>query len=333
MAKICIPFSGGINSSYALWRWLSQTDHDIVASYSAETWASQEQRNQEATQAVLVVDWLKANVRDFTFETISWPSEYESEMSPLRIGFTNQMDVGVVKPRYTGYANLIQQHSPDGIVIGMSLENTAVDTYPMFKHLFETSDVDIYLAGNPVMEPVAQGDAFDWDAVATTMVGRFEQFEAMPSGLQAVVNLVDPAKEQDIWDRRWAYKNAYDAFVAAGKTGRDFDLHCAEKGNYGQWRSAADPEKQGYRGGCCDDCTIDNYLAEAAGLEWPSTVEFNKSIALLVSYGVDMTGITTDEQLGDFCGRMGRINLDRGVNSDEMQGDEYWAAIAEASKL
>lgn len=333
MAKICIPFSGGINSSHALWRWLSQTDHDIVASYSNETWASQEQRDQEAAQAQLVVDWLKANVRDFTFETISWPSDYESEQAPLRIGFTKVMDVGVVKPRYTGYANLIQRHSPDGIVIGISLENTAVDTYPMFKHLFETPDVDIYLAGNPVMEPVAQGDAFDWDALATTMIGRFEQFEAMPSGLQAVVNLVDPAKEQDIWNRRWAYKRGYDAFVAAGKTGRDFDLHCAEKGNYGQWRSAADPEKQGYRGGCCDDCSLYNYLADAAGLEWPEIVQLRSDISLLASKGVDMSGIETQEQLGEFCGRMGRVNLDRGVNSDEMQGDEYWTAIAEASKI
>ena len=333
MAKICIPFSGGVNSSYVLWRWLSQTDHDIVASYSNETWASQEQRNQEAAQAQLVIDWLKANVRDFTSETISWPVNYESLFAPVRIGFTKEMNVGVVKPRYSGYANLIQRHNPDGIVIGMSLENTAVDTYPMFKHLFETPDVDIYLAGNPVMEPVAQGDAFDWDAVATTMIGRFEQFEAMPSGLQAVVNLVDPAKEQDISDRRWAYKRGYDAFVASGKTGRDFDLHCAEKGNYGQWRSAADPEKQGYRGGCCDECNVDNYLAEAAGLEWPEVRGFKASISLLVSKGVDVSDIHNQEQLSDFCGRMGRVNLDRGVNSDEMQGDEYWTAIAEAAKL
>jgi hypothetical protein len=30
---------------------------------------------------------------------------------------------------------------------------------------------------------------------------------------------------------------------------------------------------------------------------------------------------------------MGRINLDRGVNSDVMVGDEYWAALLEAAKL
>ena len=46
-----------------------------------------------------------------------------------------------------------------------------------------------------------------------------------------------------------------------------------------------------------------------------------------------MTGIETEEQLGDFCGRMGRVNLDRGVNSNAMTGDEYWAAILEAELL
>jgi len=46
-----------------------------------------------------------------------------------------------------------------------------------------------------------------------------------------------------------------------------------------------------------------------------------------------MTGIESEEQFGSFCGRMGRINLDRGVNSDGMTGDDYWAAILEAALL
>jgi hypothetical protein len=46
-----------------------------------------------------------------------------------------------------------------------------------------------------------------------------------------------------------------------------------------------------------------------------------------------MTGIETEEELGNFCGRMGRINIDRGVNSDAMVGDEYWSAILQAEKL
>jgi len=62
-------------------------------------------------------------------------------------------------------------------------------------------------------------------------------------------------------------------------------------------------------------------------------IETRNRIAWFVDNGVDMSGIETEEQLGDFCGRMGRINLDRGVNSDGMTGDDYWAAILEAALL
>ena len=32
--KILIPFSGGINSTYSLYRWLTETDDDIIARYA-----------------------------------------------------------------------------------------------------------------------------------------------------------------------------------------------------------------------------------------------------------------------------------------------------------
>ena len=49
--------------------------------------------------------------------------------------------------------------------------------------------------------------------------------------------------------------------------------------------------------------------------------------------GIDMSEIKTEEQLGDFCGHMGLINSNRGINSDDMTGNEYWSAILEAAKL
>ena len=36
--KVLIPFSSGVNSTYALHRWLTETDHDIVAIYALESW-------------------------------------------------------------------------------------------------------------------------------------------------------------------------------------------------------------------------------------------------------------------------------------------------------
>ena len=34
--KMLIPFSGGVNSTYAMWRWLTETDCEIVARYATE---------------------------------------------------------------------------------------------------------------------------------------------------------------------------------------------------------------------------------------------------------------------------------------------------------
>jgi len=62
-------------------------------------------------------------------------------------------------------------------------------------------------------------------------------------------------------------------------------------------------------------------------------VDTRNRIQWFTDGGADMTGIETEEQLGDFCGRMGRINLDRGVNSDAMSGDAYWDALLEAALL
>lgn len=260
MSKICIPFSGGINSSYSLYRWLSETDHEIIALYCDEQWADQQRRDQEAAQANVVADWLKSNVRDFKLHNIGWPKRYVEEAAPLRAGFEATMNVGIVKPRYYGYAKIIKLYEPDAIVVGISLENTAVDTYQMFRHLFETPEVDIYLSGVEAMEPVAQGDEFDWEAVAASMIGRFEQLEALPAGLLDVINVVDPTQADNPWSLRWAYKRAYDAFVAQGKTGKEFDLWCAQKGNYGPWRSVADPLTQGYR--CAGEESVFDYLKQ-----------------------------------------------------------------------
>ena len=36
--KILIPFSGGVNSTYSLYRWLSETDADIISLYGVDQW-------------------------------------------------------------------------------------------------------------------------------------------------------------------------------------------------------------------------------------------------------------------------------------------------------
>ena len=41
--KILIPFSGGVNSTYTMWRWLTETDYEVVARYAIEEYENDEE--------------------------------------------------------------------------------------------------------------------------------------------------------------------------------------------------------------------------------------------------------------------------------------------------
>lgn len=334
--KILIPFTGGINSTYAMHKWLTETDHQIFAKYGYDTWLSQEKTDLEVERINLSVAWLRENCRDFDFEIRDFSDEYVQDMQPIRPGFTKgKWDQGKVICRYRGFRKWADEVGAEAAVLGLSVENTSMDCgFNVHRTEIEQTGFEIYLSSLN-FDPCPSGADFDWDEIAARMTGRFEQFDALPSPLQTLsvrCSLADTG-DDDIWDLSTAYLRGYQQFIADGKTGRDFDRYCAEKGSYGPWRSEADPAEYMYRGGCCDECGLFNYLADAAGREWPSVVDARNRIQWFSENGADMTGIATEEQLGDFCGRMGRNNLDRGVDSDAMSGDEYWAAILEAALL
>jgi hypothetical protein len=327
--KILIPTSGGVNSAYSLHQFLSNTDHEIVALHFREGYdgASNERAEFDA-----VCDWLSANVRTFERTYVTLPTiNSNDDMRPVRSGFAKDITYAFATARYENYVTQIAAHEADAIAIGISVENTATDRHPILIGQVYDTGTAVYLPSISITEQVA-ADA-DYDTIAAQMSGRFEQLEALPEELRSRIVSCDPDTDTDIWSLRCAYQRGYDHYVSNGQTGREFDLWCAEQGSYGQWRSEADPAEYVWRGGCCDECAPLNYLADLVGREWPSVIETRNRIAWFADNGVDITGIATEEELGDFCGRMGRINLDRGINSDAMSGDEYWAAILEAALL
>lgn len=253
MAKILIPFSGGVNSAYALWRWLAEKEDEVIAVYAEEGWQSILTSDpwrflREKKAAIAMADWLKANTRDFTFEQTEWSMPYKEDRQPIRPGFTNTWNVGIVEPRYRGTAELIEQHQPDGVVWGMSLENTSHDCgYNALRSHIEVDGVDLYLAGSAnLFEPVAKGDAFDWDAVSATLIGRFQQLEEMPDDLSSLM-AVKFDKSEDSWTNLGTgYDMVREKLVDV--PGKDLDQMFAEYGQYGKWRDQANPETYDYRG-------------------------------------------------------------------------------------
>lgn len=252
--KIVIPFSGGVNSTHTLHRWLTETDHEIIAAYSEEEWLSAVtadpwRGSREKTAAQNMVDWLKSNVRDFTFEVVQWPTSYVEKRVPIRDGFTATVNIGILEPRYAGYKSLIDRHTPDGIVVGISLENTATDSYERLRGVFETDGVDVYFAGSPTLDPIAKGEAFDHDAIAATLSGRFEQLESIPDDLKALMAIrcdCDRPEDEKFLCLPCGYEKTREAL--SHMTGAEFDAMFAEYGSYGAWRSEADPATYTYRG-------------------------------------------------------------------------------------
>lgn len=242
--KILIPFSGGVNSTYALWRWLSETDHKITAVCAEEQW-SDKPNNEES-----VVVWLRDNIRSFEFEKIQWPVNYISKQESLRTGFRNTTDMGMLEPRYHGYKKLINDKNPDGIVIGISLENTATDNYERLRSLFETAGVDNYFAGSRELIPIAQGKDFNDDMVSADLMGRFEQWEKMPSELVKLIpGKCNPRHDpHDISHRCMSCLYESVREKRTDLSGAELDSIFAKYGSYGKWRSEADPKTYAYRG-------------------------------------------------------------------------------------
>jgi len=72
MTKTCISITGGVDSTYILYKTLSETQDEVTAFHIDFTELTPEVNsvNLEKMSAQNVVNWLKTNVRDFTFENI-----------------------------------------------------------------------------------------------------------------------------------------------------------------------------------------------------------------------------------------------------------------------
>ena len=246
--KILIPFSGGINSTYSLYRWLTETDADIVVRYGFDHFENDDYRSEELQRVQNVSNFLKKEYRDFNLEMGEFPKEYVEEIIPIRPGFIRgTYNIGTLKPRYFGITKWCLETNIDAVSIGVSLENTSTQGYDLSRRLcgIENIGVDIYLAGIKELSPVPIGDDFNYDEIAKYMIGRFEQYEFLPKKLQDLVIRYNSIARQG---REVAYWKTYRKFVEDGKTGRDFDLYCAKHGSYGPWRHEADPETYMYRG-------------------------------------------------------------------------------------
>ena len=225
--KVLIPSSGGINSTYALWRWLSQTSHEVVSVHFKEKYLSDDKIKVGEDAAVAIKDWLKANVRDFTWlSPVSVDSIAEEKLPPRQGGSeASEGNISVLLNRRNKMITVGNDNGCDAHVVGYSLENTSSDRlWDIREHssklTFEgklfycsTSDIELNIKS---IDPFPSRT--DTGTFLESLSGRFEQYEALPSALKDLVykgfgDDIDMCPQLGTWD-------AYEKFSG---TGTEFD--------------------------------------------------------------------------------------------------------------
>ena len=266
MANCIVMFSGGCNSTYALWKWLKNTDHDVTAVRGRiqDAEPGRVTEADESSRAAQIASWLKENVREFNFETVDFP-KYEYEQGLLRPGFAATYNYGALRPRYTAYGQVIADKNPDSIVIGYSIENTSVYSYPNLRHLVENPDVEIFFSSRE--DPIPQGDDYDHSAVSKTLSGKCFQYAALPEGLKSLCKNWNGNEDHPRNINMLTWK-AINKWLDDGKDPAEFDRYCSELGCYGAYLDQADPATALWRSSAFNsDGYIENYLADLAGIE------------------------------------------------------------------
>ena len=215
--KILIPFSGGVNSTYSLYRWLTESDAEVIARHGIDDFQDDDHNAQELERVENITNFLKKEYRDFNFQTSEFTTKYIEERIPIRPGFKKgEYNIGVLRPRYLEFTEWCIENSVNAISIGVSIENTATQGYDVMRKESGIEDigVDIYLAGTPDLIPVPTGDDFKYDEIAKDMIGRFEQYEALPEKLQPLCLKCNLSTCSDKKCRDCAYQRTYEMFIS-----------------------------------------------------------------------------------------------------------------------
>tara|TARA_R100001244_G_scaffold85152_1_gene65304 strand:- start:1036 stop:1890 length:855 start_codon:yes stop_codon:yes gene_type:complete len=252
--KVLIPFSGGVNSTYCLWRWLAETDHEIHAYRHTESFESEVRKQVSARK---MIQWLKDNVRDFTFweEEEVLPSHPEV-LFPVRKDFTNTWNIGTLIPRWKSQAELLDRIKPDALVKGVSLETAGYGYLPV-RHAETRSslydrDVKFYFAGNKTLDTpidfMNPSDPDEWVEkvfypMTENWIGRYEQWEAIPQSLKDLYEKPhDPIHENysELLCRDCLFEKVQE--LRTDLTGREKDLELARFSQHGPYWAEANSE-------------------------------------------------------------------------------------------
>jgi hypothetical protein len=183
--KILVPYSGlGTNSTYGMYRWLTETDHEVVAMFLDIYYSSDEYTAFEREHFNKGVKWFKDNTRDFKTIERKCIETYSNVLVPLREGSPYKIDISRTSlSMKETYAQVAKEFDVDIISSGKSGEDTS-GPLEMATSILKGSD---YKSIHPSWSLTEEVTLENRDQVIKEMSSKWSQREKLPQGLRNII--------------------------------------------------------------------------------------------------------------------------------------------------
>ena len=182
--RVLVPYSGlGTNSTYGMYRWLTETDYEVVAMFLDMYYSSDEYTAFEREHFYRGVKWFKDNIRDFETIERSCPRFFPPDIIPIREGFTYTFETGSIRNFTKVYMDTAKEYKVNFISSGKSGEDS---NGSLTKAVFISKELG-YNFIHPswsLTEPVTLENR---DQVIKEMSAKWSQREKLPQELRNII--------------------------------------------------------------------------------------------------------------------------------------------------
>lgn len=183
--KILVPYSGlGTNSTYGIYRWLTETDHEVVALFLDIYYSSDEYTAFEREHFVRGVDWLKKNTRDFEVVERVCERKYPPFYEPIREGSPFNEETSSSDNMRDTYDEAAKEFKVNNISSGKSGEDTIASLHKSVSISRRDSDYNYLHPSWSLTEEVTLENR---DQVIKEMSSKWSQREKLPQGLRNII--------------------------------------------------------------------------------------------------------------------------------------------------
>lgn len=182
--RVLVPYSGlGTNSTYGMYRWLTETDYEVVAMFLDIYYSSDEYTNFEREHFYRGVKWFKKNIRDFKTIEKKCEQVYPDSYEPVRKNFTLNMETGSYKNMKKVFIDTAKEYKVDFISSGKSGEDSN-GSLSKAVAISKGSGYDYIHPSWSLTEPVTLENR---DKVIKEMSAKWSQREKLPQELRNII--------------------------------------------------------------------------------------------------------------------------------------------------